>query len=225
MLNMIDLFKKSAYILFSLGILTLGMSKCSEAEGVETTNEQEKEMVNTENLDTATFGGGCFWCTEAIFEMVEGVTDVKSGYSGGPSNNPTYKEVCSGMSGHAEVIQVVFDSSKVSYTELLEIFWKTHDPTTLNQQGADKGTQYRSVIFYHSQQQKKIAEELKQKLELAKVWDNPIVTEISESSSFYDAEKYHQNYYNDNKSQGYCQFVITPKVDKFKKVFADKLKK
>jgi len=173
----------------------------------------------------ATFGSGCFWCTEAVFLNVEGVKKVESGYMGGQVKNPTYKEVCSGLTGHAEVIQLTYDPKRISYDELLEIFWKTHDPTTLNRQGADTGTQYRSVIFYHNEEQKKLAGEYKTKLDQSGAFDNPIVTEIAVATQFYKAEDYHQNYYNLNGDAPYCQFVIQPKVEKFKKVFKDKLKK
>lgn len=192
-------------------------------------SKQEKStMVNQpvkDGLALATFGSGCFWCTEAIFLNVEGVEKVVSGYTGGKVKNPTYKEVCSGLTGHAEVIQVHYDDKKVSYDELLEIFWKTHDPTTLNKQGADEGTQYRSVIYYHNADQKKLAEEYKQKLDDAGAFNNPIVTEISPLSTFYIAEDYHQNYYNLNGDAPYCSYVIQPKLDKFKKVFKEKIKK
>jgi peptide-methionine (S)-S-oxide reductase len=191
--------------------------------------QAETKMANDTNtkagLEMATFGTGCFWCTEAIFLNVEGVTKVESGYSGGKVKNPTYREVCSGLTGHAEVIQLTYDPSKVSYEELLEIFWKTHDPTTLNRQGADAGTQYRSVVYYHNPKQKELAEFYKKKLEDAKAFNDPIVTEISPYSEFYKAEDYHQNYFALNGSAPYCSFVIQPKVDKFKKVFKEKLKK
>ncbi|MEO8398670.1 MAG: peptide-methionine (S)-S-oxide reductase MsrA [Ignavibacteriaceae bacterium] len=183
--------------------------------------ESEKNI----NLEKATFGTGCFWCTEAIFENVKGVHSVVSGYSGGTVENPAYKEVCSGNTGHAEVLQITFDPNVISYDELLEIFWKTHDPTTLNKQGADVGTQYRSVIFYHNEEQKQKAEHYKNELENSKIWNDPIVTEISPIKTFYKAEDYHQHYYESNPFQGYCSFVITPKVEKFKKVFKEKLKK
>jgi peptide-methionine (S)-S-oxide reductase len=178
-----------------------------------------------ENLKTATFGGGCFWCTEAIFERVKGVVNVVPGYSGGHVKNPSYREVCNGTTGHAEAIQLTYDESVISYAELLEIFFKTHDPTQLNRQGADAGTQYRSVIFYHSEEQKKIAGEIKNKLENEKIWNAPIVTSIEAFTNFYAAEEYHNNYYDNNTNQGYCQFVITPKIEKFEKVFKDYLKK
>jgi peptide-methionine (S)-S-oxide reductase len=180
--------------------------------------------VPTKNLQLATFGSGCFWCTEAVFLQVKGVETVKSGYSGGKIKNPSYREICSGLTGHAEVVQISFDPSVVSFEDLLEIFWNTHDPTTLNKQGADEGTQYRSVIFYHNEEQKKIAEEYKKQLGNSGIFKNRIVTEISALTEFYKAEDYHQDYYALNQSQGYCQYVIRPKVDKLKKQFENKLK-
>jgi peptide-methionine (S)-S-oxide reductase len=176
------------------------------------------------NMEFATFGSGCFWCTEAIFEQLKGVESAQSGYSGGQIENPSYKEVCSGTTGHAEVIQVSFNPEIIKYKELLEVFWQTHDPTTLNRQGADVGTQYRSAIFYHNNEQKQVAEEYKAKLIDTKIYENPIVTEITSFDTFYKAENYHQDYYNSNKSESYCSIVITPKFDKFKSVFMDKLK-
>lgn len=175
-------------------------------------------------MELATFGAGCFWCVEAIFERVRGVYGVKSGYSGGYVKNPSYKEVCTGSTGHAEVCQISFDSQVISYTELLEIFWKTHDPTTLNRQGNDIGTQYRSAVFYHSELQKKTAEEIKTRLSHEKIWSDPIVTEIVPFKAFYPAEDYHEDYYAKNPGQTYCNFVITPKIRKFEKIFNDYLK-
>lgn len=172
----------------------------------------------------ATLGAGCFWCTEAVFLNVKGVIKVESGYSGGQLKNPTYRQVCTGQTGHAEVTQITFDPAVISFEDILEVFWNTHDPTTLNRQGADEGTQYRSVVFYHNQEQKKIAEQYKKQLEASKIYKNPIVTEISPFTEFFKAEDYHQNYYALNPNQGYCQFVIRPKVEKFKKQFASKLK-
>lgn len=172
----------------------------------------------------ATFGSGCFWCTEAFFLKMKGVESVVSGYSGGKVKNPTYREVCSGLTGHAEVVQIKFDPNVVSYEELLEVFWNTHDPTTLNRQGADEGTQYRSVVYFHNESQKKLAEQYKLQLDKSGVFKNPIVTEISPMGEFYVAEDYHQNYYALNPNQGYCQYVIRPKVEKFKKQFQAKLK-
>ncbi|RTL56140.1 MAG: peptide-methionine (S)-S-oxide reductase [Sphingobacteriales bacterium] len=174
--------------------------------------------------DTATFGTGCFWCTEAVFQQLEGVLKATSGYSGGHVENPTYKQVCTGETGHAECLQIVYDPSKITYDELLEVFWQVHDPTTLNRQGNDVGTQYRSAIFYHNQEQKEKAEKYKAELGKSGAWENPIVTEIVPAAPFYKAEDYHQNYYNDNGSQPYCYFVIRPKVEKFQKVFKNKLK-
>lgn len=176
------------------------------------------------NMETATFGAGCFWCVEAVFQRVKGVEKVVSGYSGGARKNPTYEQVCTGTTGHAEVCQITFDTTVVKYEELLEIFWMVHDPTQLNRQGNDIGTQYRSVIFYHSEEQRKIADYFRKKLNESKAYSNPIVTEISPIAEFYPAEDYHQNYFNQNPGQGYCQFVVKPKVDKFKKVFHSKLK-
>ena len=177
------------------------------------------------NLDTATFGAGCFWCVEAVFQQVKGVVAVNSGYSGGTVKNPSYKEVCTGATGHAEVTQIYFDPHQVTYEQLLEVFWKVHDPTTLNRQGNDHGTQYRSVIFYHNQQQKETAERIKAALDKSGAWEHPVVTEISPFTVFYKAEDYHQNYYNLNGDQPYCQFVIKPKLDKFEKVFKGSLAK
>jgi len=185
------------------------------------------EFENPEKIktDTATFGGGCFWCVEAVFLELDGVLKVISGYEGGTVLNPTYKQVCTGTTGHAEVIQIIYDPKKLTYEDLLMAFWQSHDPTQLNRQGGDEGTQYRSVIFYHNEDQKSLAEQYKEALDKAGTWAVPIVTEISPSSKFYPAEDYHQNYYNLNGSQPYCTYVIRPKLEKFRKVFKDKLKK
>ncbi|HRJ28508.1 MAG TPA: peptide-methionine (S)-S-oxide reductase MsrA [Cyclobacteriaceae bacterium] len=189
---------------------------------------QQKEKTNSESmkgdLAVATFGSGCFWCTEAVFQRVKGVEKVVSGYSGGKVKNPTYREVTSGLTGHAEVTQLTYNPAVISFEELLEIFWGTHDPTTLNRQGADVGTQYRSVIFYHNEEQKRLSELYKNKLDASGAFDNPIVTEISPFTAFYPAEDYHQNYYNLNGNAPYCSYVIQPKLEKFKKVFQAKLK-
>ncbi len=187
-------------------------------------NESSSKKI-APHLELATFGSGCFWCVEAIFQQVIGIEKVISGYSGGHVKNPTYKEVCTGNTGHAEVVQLTYDPSKITYEELLELFWKTHDPTTLNKQGNDVGTQYRSVIFYHNEQQKQSAEKYKTELNQAGIWNNPIVTEITPFIIFYPAEDYHQNYYEENKDQPYCSLVITPKLEKFKKVFKHKIVK
>ena len=180
------------------------------------------KMIN-KNLQLATFGGGCFWCTEAVFLEVKGVEKVVSGYSGGNApGHPTYREICSGLTGHAEVVQVTFDANMISYDDILVIFMTTHDPTTLNQQGGDKGTQYRSVIYYHDEKQKEIAALVLK--EVVSYYENPVVTEMSPLDVFYEAEKEHQDYYRNNQEQGYCSFVITPKLAKLRKLHADKLK-
>lgn len=190
----------------------------------QASSESPLPKESSGNIDTAIFGAGCFWCVEAVFQRLNGVMSVKSGYSGGSVKNPSYKEVCNGTTGHAEVCQIIFDKTKISYAELLEVFWKTHDPTTLNSQGNDFGTQYRSAIFYHTEEQKLLAEKYKKELNEAKAYPNPIVTEITRLSNYYPAEDYHQNYFNQNGSAGYCKFVIQPKVEKFEKVFKSKLK-
>ena len=187
-------------------------------------SQKFQPMENITTLDTITLGAGCFWCVEAVYLRLKGVVSVNSGYSGGPKPNPSYKEVCTGTSGHAEVCQIVFDTSKISLNDILAVFFAVHDPTTLNKQGADVGTQYRSVIFYHNQQQKEIAEKMKQQLDASKEFPNPIVTEISPASEFYKAEDYHQNYFDQNTNQPYCKFVIQPKIDKFQKLFKSKMK-
>jgi peptide-methionine (S)-S-oxide reductase len=192
------------------------------------TTPQETAPNNTTGVktETATFANGCFWCTEAIFEQLDGVLSATSGYTGGQTKNPTYKEVCTGNTGHAECLQIVYDPAKISFDELLEVFWETHDPTTLNRQGGDVGTQYRSGIFYHSEEQKQKAEKYKAELDKSGAFDNPIVTEITAFSKFYPAENYHQEYFENNENNNpYCKVVIRPKVDKFRKVFKDKLKK
>ena len=180
--------------------------------------------INDPRYETVTLGAGCFWCVEAIFERLEGVVNVVSGYSGGKIANPTYREVTSGLTGHAEVVQVTYDPGIIAFAKLLEIFFMTHDPTTLNRQGADRGTQYRSAIFYHNGEQKRIAEEVKAMLEKEKIWSDPIITEITEFTNFYTAEDYHQEYYRNNPNQGYCRMVITPKLEKFEKLFLNYLK-
>ena len=185
---------------------------------------KSKTTERPSNLEIATFGGGCFWCIEAIFQQLEGVTKVESGYSGGNTENPTYKEVCSGNTGHAEVCQITFNPKIISFDELLEVFWEIHDPTTLNRQGNDIGTQYRSIILYHSEEQKQKADDYKNYIDKSGIWENPIVTEIVPFEKFYKAENYHQNYYYQNSDQPYCSYVITPKIEKFQKIFENKLK-
>ncbi|MDH4058636.1 MAG: peptide-methionine (S)-S-oxide reductase MsrA [Cyclobacteriaceae bacterium] len=202
---------------FFLLILFAGVS------GAQQKDNSNKSVMN-KGLTLATFGSGCFWCTEAVFQRVNGIEKVVSGYMGGSVKNPSYKEVTTGQTGHAEVTQLSYDAGKISFEELLEIFWGTHDPTTLNRQGADVGTQYRSVIFYHTEEQKRLSEAYKKKLDISGAFDKPLVTEIASAEEFYPAEDYHQNYYNLNNNAGYCTYVIQPKLEKFKKVFADKLK-
>ncbi|MFV8336998.1 peptide-methionine (S)-S-oxide reductase MsrA [Flavobacterium sp. RSP29] len=181
-------------------------------------------MEMEQGMEVATFAGGCFWCTEAVFLELNGVKTVVSGYIGGATTNPTYAAICNGDTGHAEAIQITFDSSKISFGELLEIFFATHDPTTLNRQGNDIGTQYRSEIFYNNENQKDLAEAYIALMTRENTFGEPIVTVVSPATLFYEAEDYHQNYYNQNKLQGYCSYVITPKVEKLKKIFKDKLK-
>ena len=182
-------------------------------------NDLKSFDMQNENLDTIYLGAGCFWCVEAIFQQVNGVEKVIPGYCGGAIKNPTYNEVCSGKTGHAEVAKIVFNSSIVDLAHLLEVFWKTHDPTTLNRQGNDIGTQYRSAIFFVKDSQKEQILKFKQELIFQNVWDQPVVTEVEKIDIFYPAEDYHHNYFNNNKSQGYCQFVIQPKIEKYKKIF------
>ena len=194
----------------------------SELRGSTRNSNTMDNKDNTTKI--AVFAGGCFWCTEAMFSQLKGVQKVVSGYSGGTVTNPTYKEVCTGTTGHAECTQITYDPHLITFVQLLEVFWATHDPTTLNRQGADAGTQYRSAIFYTDENQKTEALALKAKLEKEKIWSDPIVTEITQFEKFYPAEDYHQSYYVNNTSQGYCRIVITPKVEKFRKIFADRLK-
>ncbi len=225
------MFKNKAMIKSILlsAITFLGLSSCAQKDNSPKTKKEDKPMIsstaNNAKLDTATFGNGCFWCTEALFQQLEGVVKVTSGFSGGKVPNPTYEQVCSKTTGHAECLNIVYDSSKISFDELLEIFWQTHDPTTLNRQGADVGTQYRSVVFYHNDEQKTKTEKYKTDLDKSGAFSNPIVTTLEKFDIFYPAEDYHQNYYNQNGEQPYCQFVIRPKVEKFEKVFKKKLKK
>jgi peptide-methionine (S)-S-oxide reductase len=202
-------------------------SACSQpaAKTQNVTNMETNLNTSSGTIDTATFGAGCFWCVEAVFQRLEGVIKVESGYSGGTVKNPAYREVCNGTTGHAEVCQITYDKSKISFKDLLEVFWKTHDPTTLNRQGNDSGTQYRSAIFYHNAEQKELAEKYKAELNKSGAWNDPVITEIAPFTAFYKAEDYHQNYFNQNGGEPYCQYVIQPKVEKFEKVFKDKMKK
>jgi peptide-methionine (S)-S-oxide reductase len=213
-----------------LNLMSFSLFSCNNSGDVKAVPQIQEQQMNTEQsgnaaYDTATFGAGCFWCVEAVYQQLEGVISVTSGYSGGDVKNPTYKEVCYGKTGHAEVTQIVYDPKIISYADLLQAFWAAHDPTTLNRQGNDVGTQYRSVIYYHNEQQHKLAEQYKKELDASHAFADPIVTEISPMTEFYKAEDYHQDYYNQNGDQPYCQFVVKPKVEKFQKVFKDKLKK
>lgn len=212
---------------FFLVLLLAGASSCksqSQDQKLPAKSPSKDQMIPTDmNTEIATFGAGCFWCVEAVFQELNGVVKVESGYMGGATPNPSYREVCTGETGHAEVTRITFDPKVISFEELLEVLWTSHDPTTLNKQGADVGTQYRSAIFYHSQEQKQKAE--KSKMEIApQFWDNPIVTEIVAASEFYPAEEYHQDYYANNPNAGYCRFVIAPKIEKVRKTYTDKLK-
>ena len=210
----------SRIFLFIL-ILSSSLFSCSQESEAVSQPEENKLIAN----DTIVLGGGCYWCVEAVYERLDGVAEVISGYSGGQVANPSYEQVCTGKTGHAEVIRIAFDSTKTSLTEIFKVFFTVHDPTTLNRQGADVGTQYRSVIFYRDQKQKTLAEELIAELNAQKVYKSKIVTEISPLGVFYIAEDYHQDYYERNGEQGYCRMVIQPKVEKFEKVFSDRIKK
>jgi peptide-methionine (S)-S-oxide reductase len=208
-------------------IILLGISCQSQSDNK---NKKLKTNIMTEqikdsNLDTAILGAGCFWCVEAVFQRVPGVKQIVSGYSGGSVVNPTYTEICEGTTGHAEVIRLIYNPQEVSFETLLSVFWQTHNPTTLNRQGNDIGTQYRSAIFYLNETQKTIAEKIKNDLNASGAFSDPIVTEITPFTNFYEAEAYHQNYYNQNSSQGYCQYVIAPKLEKFEKVFGNQFRK
>ncbi len=219
--NILTYFR-NLLILFSVAGGSILMA-CSQPMEDRQTSEKHLDTRDP-TLASATFGAGCFWCVEAVFEELEGVESVISGYTGGKTENPTYKEICTGLTGHAEVARIHYDPNKITFDELLEVFWQTHDPTTLNRQGADKGTQYRSAVFYHDEEQRQIAEKYKKALDESGAWKDPIVTEISPLTKFYKAENYHQNYYELNPNQSYCAYVIRPKLEKFRKVFKDKLK-
>ena len=219
------------FLLYSWIFIFVILNGCPQQKSennFQNQKQEEKEMeksnqVAANGLELATFGAGCFWCVEAVFQELRGVSEVISGYTGGQVKNPSYREVCNGTTGHAEVAQITFDPNVVSYETLLEVFWTTHDPTTLNRQGADVGTQYRSAIYYHSEAQKQTAEK-SLATTASELWTNPILTEISPIGDFYAAEEYHQNYYNLNTEYGYCKIVINPKLEKFRKRFKDKLK-
>lgn len=197
----------------------------NESTTAATTEPAAKATTAENQTQVCTLGGGCFWCTEAVFVELRGVHKVVSGYAGGATANPTYQQICTGTTGHAEVIQITFDPAEISFTDILNVFFTTHDPTTLNRQGADVGTQYRSVIYYHDEAQKATAEQVIADINGQGIWPNPIVTEVSPAPPFYEAEQYHQDYFLNNPNQGYCQFVIVPKVAKFRKDHFDKLKK
>ncbi len=214
------------HLLLGPVLIVLSLVGCAQdKQAKKITSDSKKSSIKSSNMDTITFGSGCFWCTEAIFQQMKGVEQVVSGYSGGHVVNPTYEQICEKNTGHAEVCQLVYDPAVVSIPELLEVFWQTHDPTTLNRQGNDVGPQYRSVVFYHSEEQRKTAEEYKAALDASGAFPRPIVTTVEPLKNFYRAEEYHQNYYRNNPSQAYCYFVIRPKLEKFEKVFKDKKKK
>lgn len=204
-----------------LVIVTALSVQCSNSQQTKNANMEKKKQ----GLEEATFGAGCFWCVEAVFQELEGIVSVESGYSGGQVINPTYRQICTGTTGHAEVARITYDPKKIAFDELLEVFWQTHDPTTLNKQGNDVGMQYRSAIFYHNEKQKEAAEHYKAELNKSGAFSNLIVTEISPLKNYYQAEDYHQDYYSLNPNQGYCQYIIAPKMEKFRKAFKDKLKK
>lgn len=211
-------------IVFVSTVTSVFACSASKSE-ISTKMSAKQRLSSTDLLDTITLGGGCFWCVEAIYEQMEGVYDVKSGYSGGKTDAPTYEQVCTGRTGHAEVVQVLFDTSIVQLEQVLEVFFRTHDPTTLNRQGADVGTQYRSVVFYHSEQQRVLVNKVIEKLGKAKIYPSKIVTEVAPFERFFDAENYHQNYYENNSDQQYCRIVIQPKLEKFEKLFASFVRK
>lgn len=217
---------KRITIIIALALLVLGCAAAGGGKGDEGGKKEpaKETMPNAENLKKATFAGGCFWCTEAIFQELKGVYKVTSGYIGGSIPNPSYKAVCTGQTGHAEAVEILYNPDEITYEELLEVHFKTHDPTTLNRQGADRGTQYRSAVFYHDEEQKKAAQGIITALNDGGIYPDPIVTEVTKASEFYSAEDYHQDYYANNGRAGYCQMVITPKVEKFRKVFADKIR-
>ncbi|HKG67989.1 MAG TPA: peptide-methionine (S)-S-oxide reductase MsrA [Segetibacter sp.] len=211
------------YLLVINLFASISIISCTQLESSPRKGVNLKSMTN-QKTDTATFGAGCFWCVEAVFQQLDGVLKVTSGYSGGHVANPTYEQVCSKKTGHVEVCQIVYDPLKITFGQLLEVFWKTHDPTTPDQQGNDRGPQYRSVIFYQNEEQKRLSEEYKAELNKSGVWSKPVITSIEPLKNYYEAEDYHQNYFNANPDQLYCRYVIQPKLEKFEKVFKDKLK-
>ncbi len=219
-------FVEQSYLMMKAALAFFIAASFSACTSENRYNSLSSSLINmSEQIDTATFGTGCFWCTEAIFDQLNGVLKVTSGYSGGKVDNPTYKQVCTGETGHAECVQIQYEPNKITFDELLEVFWQVHDPTTLNRQGADVGTQYRSVIFYHNEDQRRKAEHYKAELNKSGAFKDPVVTEIAPATKFYSAEAYHQEYYANNKNKNpYCAMVIRPKLEKFQKVFAQKLK-
>jgi len=217
-----NMFFKNLVLIFAFSSLLLTFNFCKHMTTAQPT--QPAQQVN-DSLELATFGGGCFWCTEAMFDQLEGVISVESGYAGGSVVNPSYEDVCTGNTGHAEVIRIAFDPRKIDYEFLLEVFFNTHDPTTLNRQGGDIGTQYRSAVFYHSESQKITAEKMIRELTEEKVYKDPIVTEVTPINNYSQAEDYHQEYLDNNPGNPYCQVVVSPKVEKFRKKYAEKLKK
>lgn len=215
-------------LIFLCCVVVISCAQSEKKQKRKANNEaavMDEKNINTAGMEVATFGTGCFWCTEAVMESLEGVKKVVSGYEGGMIANPSYEEVCTGKTGHAECVEVTYDPKVISYATLLEAFFRSHDPTSLNKQGNDVGTQYRSVIFYHNADQQQLAEKARTELDKSGAYPKPIVTEITKAVKFYIAEDYHQNYFANNPDQGYCAFVVAPKLDKFKKVFKDKLKK
>lgn len=216
----------TALVMFGIAAIVSGAltANVASAEPAAKADDAASEQQKEKKVEVATFGNGCFWCTEAVFEELKGVESAVSGYSGGRVPDPTYEQVCTGATGHAEVIQITYDPAVITFPELLEVFWKTHDPTTLNQQGPDHGTQYRSAVFYHSDEQRELAEKYMQRLDESGAFDAPIVTEITKFQKFYPAEDYHQEYFALNGRQPYCRAVVKPKVIKFRKAFKDKLK-
>lgn len=211
------------YLLIINLFASISIISCTQLESSPRKGVNLKSMTN-QKTDTAILGAGCFWCVEAVFQQLDGVLKVTSGYSGGHVANPTYEQVCSKKTGHVEVCQIVYDPLKITFGQLLEVFWKTHDPTTPDQQGNDRGPQYRSVIFYQNEEQKRLSEEYKAELNKSGVWSKPVITSIEPLKNYYEAEDYHQNYFNANPDQLYCRYVIQPKLEKFEKVFKDKLK-
>jgi peptide-methionine (S)-S-oxide reductase len=212
------------HLIISIGAYLLFITSCGQTTDVNKQSETNQDM-NEHKTDTITLGGGCFWCTEAVFQQLNGVYSVTSGYSGGHINNPSYREVCGGQTGHVECIQIRFNPDTISLVELLDVFFRTHGPTKLNRQGNDVGSQYRSIVFYQNNKQKELTEKYINTLNESEIWDKPIVTEVTEANVFYQAEDYHQDYYNLNNNQPYCRYVIEPKLDILKNEFKNKLKK